>query len=286
MPACPSPLIGAHVPVAKGLARGAFPYARDIGAQALQVFTGNPRGWATPAGDPREDAAFRDLCERHAIPAYVHAPYLINLGSPDPTILERSVTSLAHALRRGAEVGARGVVVHTGSHVTGESEAAAMAQVREALLPLLDGLAPDGPRLLLEPTAGQGRSLCSALEDLPGYLAAVDNHPRAGLCLDTCHLFAAGAPLDVRGGMTRTLTKLVRLTGSGRLDLVHANDSKDQRGSRRDRHERVGRGQIGTAAFAALLRHPAVRRVPVILETPGGRAAWTEDIAALNALRR
>ena len=278
--------IGSHVPVAGGLAKGAFRFAAEIGATTLQVFVGNPRGWAPAHGDPRDDDAFRTLCGDAGIPAFVHTPYLVNLGSPTELTARRSVDAIDHNLRRAERIGARGVVVHTGSGVAEGGHDQAMKQVREGLLPLLDSLAEDGPALLLEPTAGQGRSLCAGLDDLPAYLDALDRHPRLGICLDTCHVFAAGAPLDQRGGMTRTLDRLVQLSAPVPLCLVHANDSKDARGSMRDRHERIGRGHIGEAAFRALIRHRAMRGVPVILETPGGRDAWTEDIALLGGMRK
>jgi deoxyribonuclease IV len=276
--------VGVHVPVAGGLASGGLAYARAVGAEAVQVFVSNPRGWATASGDPRQDAAFRDQCGAERIPAFVHAPYLVNLGSPTPLTLERSVASVRHALARGRAVGARGVVVHTGSAVDTDDRDAAMGKVREALLPLLEDI-HDGPDLLLEPTAGQGQSLCASVEQLGPYLEALDGHPRVGVCLDTCHAFAAGHDLAAPGGLRRTLDALVRVVGRGRLRLVHANDSKDALGSCRDRHERVGRGRIGQGAFAELFRHPAMREVPVVLETPGKAPEHTADLALLRSLR-
>jgi deoxyribonuclease-4 len=285
--------IGSHVPVARGLASGALAFAADIGAEAVQVFVSNPRGWAPAPGDPRQDEAFRERCARGLMPAFVHAPYLVNLGSPTEDTVRRSVRAVEHSLARGAAIGARGVVVHTGSAVAGARRELALRQVREVLLPVLDGLdalltgqgLPDGPFLLLEPTAGAGQALCATIEDLPPYLEALDWHPRVGICLDTAHAFAAGHDLAKPGGVHAALDLLTGTTGGDRLRLVHANDSKDGLGSRRDRHERIGRGQIGAAAFAELLAHPTVRGVPVVIETPGGRAAYAEDLALLRGLR-
>ncbi|MDP9395508.1 MAG: deoxyribonuclease IV [Actinomycetota bacterium] len=287
--AAPSP-VGVHVPVGRGLAAGGLRHAAAVGAEAVQVFVANPRGWALPAGKPDQDEAFLDGCRRDAIPAYVHSPYLVNLASPTPATLQRSIASVRHSLDRGRVLGARGVVVHTGSSVTGSSvtgsdRAAALAQVRAALLPVLEELPDDGPDLLLEPTAGQGQSLCATVDDLGPYLEALEAHPRVGVCLDTCHAFAAGHELSVAGGVRRMLDRLVEVTGPGRLRLVHANDSKDPVGSGRDRHERVGRGHIGEAAFAELFAHPATRGVPVVLETPGEEPEHIEDIAMLRKLR-
>ena len=187
-------------------------------------------------------------------------------------------------------MGAEGVVVHTGSYVdpagTTGLHAAAMRQVRDGLLPVLDALTGEAaPWLLLEPTAGQGRSLCAGVEDLGPYLDALDHHPKAGICLDTCHVFAAGAPLDEAGGATATLDRVVEIGDEGRLRLVHANDSLDVRGSFRDRHAPIGEGHIGEAAFAELLAHPATAGVPFVLETPGSRVPGNPDHALLVRLR-
>ncbi len=198
---------------------------------------------------------------------------------------------MAHNLARAAALGAEGVVVHTGSCVDGDAVdavGAAMAQVRDGLLPVLDALGPPGdgaPMLLLEPTAGQGRSLCAGVDDLGPYLDALDRHPAVGVCLDTCHVFAAGAPLDEPGGTTATVDRLVEVAGEGRLRLVHANDSMDVRGSFRDRHQRIGEGHIGIGAFEELLAHPATEGVPLVLETPGSRDVGDPQIALLQRLR-
>jgi deoxyribonuclease IV len=282
--------IGTHVQVGKGLAAGALATARALGHETLQVFVGNPRGWALSPGDPAQDAAFRAACEETGTRSFIHAPYLVNLGSPTPATYERSVAVVAHNLRRAAQLGAEGVVVHTGSYVDpeggAERHAAALAQVREALLPVLETLEGDSaPWLLLEPTAGQGRSLCAEVEDLHGYLEALDFHPRAGICLDTCHVFAAGAPLDEPGGATATVDRIVEIGGPGRLRLVHANDSMDVRGAFKDRHEKIGEGHIGLTAFEELFAHPATAGVPFILETPGSRDADSPDHAVLRKLR-
>ena len=277
--------VGSHVKVGSGLVRGALAQADAIGAETIQVFVGNPRGWAASPGDPVVDAAFRDACEAAGRRVFVHTPYLVNLGSPTTATYQRSVATVAHNLRRAAEVGAEGVVVHTGSCVDDGMLDPAMRQVREGLLPVLDVLGADGPSLLLEPTAGQGRSLCAGVDDLEPYLAALDGHPAVGVCLDTCHVFAAGAPLDEPGGTTATVDRLVEIGGPGRLRLVHANDSMDVRGAFRDRHQRIGDGYIGLGAFEELFAHPATEGVPFVLETPGSRDVDDPQIALLRKLR-
>jgi deoxyribonuclease-4 len=188
--------IGAHAKVTGGLATGSLRYAAEVGAEAIQVFVSNPRGWAPSGGDASQDAALREHVAATGLPVFVHAPYLVNVGSPDPLVRERSVAAIRRSLRRGRDIGARGVVVHTGSAV-GSDRDKALGRVRECLLPLLDELRDDDPDLLLEPMAGQ--TLCAALPDLEPYLDRLDWHPRAGVCLDTCHAFAAGHDLATPG---------------------------------------------------------------------------------------
>jgi deoxyribonuclease-4 len=272
-------LIGAHVPVAGGLATGGLRYAADIGAEMIQVFVSNPRGWALATGDPVEDAKLREA----AMPVFVHANYLVNFGSPTRETLEGSVAVVRHTLRRGAEIGALGVVVHTGSAVSQPREAA-MRQLREHLLPLLDEIPDDGPDLLLEPMAGQGQMLCATVQDLGPYLEALDFHPKAGVCLDTCHVFAAGHDLTDADGVRLTLDALHEVA-PGRLKLIHANDSKDVCGSKKDRHENIGAGRIGTAPFADLMRHPVAAGVSICIETPGKADKHREDVELLKKLR-
>ncbi|MFF9014016.1 deoxyribonuclease IV [Streptomyces sp. NPDC014870] len=278
--------VGGHVPVAGGLATVGLGYARELGAETVQVFVANPRGWATPVGNPAQDELFRAGCEAESLSAWVHAPYLINFGSHTEATVEKSVESLRHSLRRGRAIGAKGVVVHTGSATGGRPRAEALAQVRERMRPLLDELThPDDPFLLLESTAGQGFSLCSRAEDFGPYFDALDHHPKLGICLDTCHIFAAGHDLTGPHGMTQTLDQLVATVGEGRLKLIHANDSKDVVGAHKDRHANIGAGHIGEDPFRALMRHHATDGVPLIIETPGGKEGHTADVERLKKLR-
>ncbi|MDT4907881.1 MAG: deoxyribonuclease [Pseudonocardiales bacterium] len=269
--------IGAHVSVAGGLAR-ALPRAEAVGAETMQVFVANSRAWAHPAEDPAGDEEFRATC---AFPVFVHAPYLINFGSPSPDTLERSTRALAFSLRRGAAIGARGVVVHAGSAVLGNRWDDAMRQVREHLLPVLD--LDHGPQVLIEPTAGGGGALASDAASLAAYLDVLDRDERIGVCLDTCHLHAAGHDLSTRDGFSAALRTYGRAAGRGRIGLVHVNDSRDPAGSKRDRHASIGAGTIGRDAFAALFTAPATRGVPLVVETADTDHA--ADITTLKALR-
>ena len=170
-------LIGAHATVTGGLATGGLAYAAEVGAEVIQVFVSNPRGWATGPGDAAQDRLLRDS----GLPVFIHAPYLINLGWGDPAVASKSASAVAHALQRGGEIGARGVVMHTGSAVGWADREQALRQLGEIALPLLDKLGDDDPDLLFEPMAGQGQMLCAQAADLAPYLAAVERHPKAGI---------------------------------------------------------------------------------------------------------
>jgi deoxyribonuclease-4 len=277
--------IGGHAPAAGGLAKAALPYLDKSAATAVQVYVSNPRAWLLADGDPAQDEAFTDGCADRGVAVYVHAALLVNIASPTPLTVERSLATLEHALERGAAIGARGVVFHAGSAVDDEHARIALRQVGKALVPLLDRAAAAGwPQLLVEPSAGGRRSLAARVDALGPYLDAVDRHPYLGVCFDTCHAWAAGHDVSSPGGMAATLDALAAAVGADRLRLVHANDSKDARGSTRDRHESLGRGTIGAGGFAELMSHPAASRVPVIVETPNDDGqGHPADIALLRA---
>jgi deoxyribonuclease-4 len=181
------------------------------------------------------------------------------------------------------------VVFHAGSSVDEAHAPAAFRQLHDVLLPILDeAMASGGPRLLVEPTAGGGRSMAARVEELAAYFDAVDQHPWLGVCLDTCHAWAAGHDLTAPGGMKSMLDALVVACDgdASRLRLIHANDSKDACGSVRDRHETIGAGSIGKAPFAELFAHAATAGVPLIVETPSvGTVGHSADIATLKRLR-
>ncbi|GAA2695794.1 MULTISPECIES: deoxyribonuclease IV [Nonomuraea] len=275
----PTSLIGGHVSVTGGLATGGLKYMAEIGAEMAQVFVTNPRGWALAAGRPEEDAKLAES----GVVSFIHTPYLVNFGSPNPETLANSIAITRHTLLRGVATGSKGVVVHTGSAVS-QSRDDALRQLHEHLLPLLEEIPDDGPDLLLEPMAGQGAMLCATVQDLEPYLAALDWHPKAGVCLDTCHAFAAGHDLASPDGVRETFDALHAIA-PGRLKLVHANDSKDVCGSKKDRHENIGAGHIGAQPFGELMRHPAVAGVPICIETPGKAEQNRADIELLKKLR-
>jgi len=280
-----TPLIGAHTPTSGGMAKRSINYAIETGSEAIQVFASNPRGWAMPPANTEADSAFRARAAEHNIETYVHAPFLINLGSPTPSTYENSLASTAYSLSRGRDIGALGVVIHTGSAVDESHIPQAWKQIHDGMMPVLEKLTDEDPWLLLEPTAGQGQSLVKKLDDLTKYFDALEWHPKVGVCLDTCHVFAAGHDIAKKGGMTETLDLLVSIVGIERIQLIHANDSMDVCGALKDRHQNIGEGEIGAKPFEELLAHPAVVNAPLILETPGQEAEHGAEVAMLKKMR-
>jgi deoxyribonuclease-4 len=279
------PRLGAHTPTSGGMAKRSIAYAQEVKAEAIQVFASNPRGWAMPDANVEADKLFRDKALELDIETYVHAPFLINLGSPTVATYENSVASTAYSLKRAKEIGSKGAVIHTGSAVDAGHVDKAWKQIKKGMMPVLTKLTDEDPWLLLEPTAGQGQSLVKKLDDLLYYFEALEWHPKVGVCLDTCHVFAAGHDIAKKGGMTETLDLLVKLVGIERIQLIHANDSMDVCGALKDRHQNLGDGEIGIKPFEELLAHPVAQNAPLILETPGMEAKHGQEIALLSQMR-
>jgi deoxyribonuclease IV len=273
---------GAHVPT-RGRPASAVEYAVEIGADAFQIFVSNPRAWAPPP--LLTDAAVRDFREARAAagigPVFAHSSYLVNIASPEGGFRRRSIDLARSELDAVAELEADGLVVHAGAGGPGERAAAVDRAARSVLDIIGDGA---GPEVVLELTAGGAGTVASTIAEAAELFAAVDRHARVSLCLDTCHLFGAGAPLDTPEGAAATLDELRTHRLARRLRLVHANDARDPRGSRRDRHTHPGQGLIGEAGFRAVLAHPAVRRCAVLVETRGGTGEHAADVASLRRL--
>jgi deoxyribonuclease-4 len=280
--------IGAHVSVAGGLL-AAVGNATRVGCEAFQVFLSNPRAWAPPPADPAADERFRSLVAEAGLgPVFAHAPYLVNFASASPATRERSLEVVAATLRRGAAVGAAGVVLHAGQAL-GAGRAAGLAWTREALLALADGDrrgrgVPAGPDLVLELTAGTRGALAARFEQMAELLAACDHHPRLKVCMDTCHAHASGYDLAGPAGAGAALDELFATLGD-RVVLIHANDSRDGVGSGRDRHCPIATGTIGERGFAAVLAHPGLAALAIITETTGDPEQMAADLALLKRLR-
>jgi deoxyribonuclease-4 len=252
--------------------------AEERGGNALQTFSSNPRGWALPPCDRAEDARGREALAARGFPLFLHAPYLVNLASPNPQTLSRSVASTAFALERAARLGAAGVVVHAG-HAVGSAREEALDRVGRALAGLLE--LEYGVDLLVELTAGGRGALACRPEEAAELLQALDGHPGLRICIDTCHLWAAGVDLASEDGRAELAAGL-RALGPGRVALVHVNDSADPPGSRRDRHRNLGKGTIPPEALAPLLALPELAGAALVTETPGTPEEQAADVATLR----
>lgn len=269
---------GAHVRTAGGL-RSAIDAARAVGADVVQVFLSNPRAWAAPRIETAERFG-EQWREADIGPFYVHAPYLVNIASPSPDFHAKSLELVARSVAACEVAGAAGFVVHAGAGGTGEP-AAARARAAGLLGSALE-LAQD-TRLLVELMAGTAGAVASTFAEAAALFDAVGDD-RLGLCIDTCHLFAAGYGLDDAEGVEACFAELHDLGLAGRLALVHANDAKHPRGSHRDRHERIGEGLIGVEGFFEILHRPEVRDLDLVLETPADPEQRTRELATLRRL--
>jgi deoxyribonuclease-4 len=274
--------LGAHLPISAGILR-AVERAAAIGAEAIQIFSGNPAAWQRRAELPVDLPAFRGRAAELGIgPIAIHASYLINLAGPDGEVRERSIRLLAHELAVAPAYGARFVNVHLGSH-KGAGPEAGIEQAADGIARALAEAPepPGGPLLVLENSAGGGGGLGTAVEEIARILDAVAARggpaERVGLCLDTAHLWGAGYDVATAGGADAVLAALDAQVGLDRLVMVHLNDSKAGRGSRLDRHQHLGAGELGPGeGLARFLTHPKLAHVAYYLETPGMDAGYDE----------
>lgn len=276
--------LGFHVPIAGGLSRCLLE-ARWRRCQTLQVFTSAPVQWAPRPFDPVEVADFaRGLKHAGIAPLFIHAPYLLNLASPDRRLRRRSITRLVSDLRLANQWQAAGVVLHLGSGGDSRRPGLVLQRVARGLREALDRAGP--PALaILENCAGQGKIVGATPEEL-GEVVTRCGSDRLGLCLDTAHAFAAGFRVHEPEGLDDLLSRLAAACGD-LLCLVHANDSLAALGSNRDRHWHIGRGAIGPLGWRTIMSSPRLRHLPFIMETPKGRGtALQDDLANLKALRR
>lgn len=280
-----TPLLGAHVSVAGGLVEG-LRRGAELGCDTLQIFVKSPSQWQSKPLLPEDAEAFRVAHAASAIgPVVAHAAYLINLAAPDPQILSRSRAALADELRRCAALGVAALVVHPGAHM-GAGEEAGLAAIARSLDAVDAELGECPTRVLLEITAGQGTVLGSRLQHLAAIRAQAGSRDRLGVCLDTCHAFAAGYALDSAAGWGDFLAEVDSEIGFDLVGCVHLNDSVGALGSRKDRHANIGEGCLGVEPFRRLLTEPRLSGVPKILETPFGddELGHARDLAILRGL--
>ena len=276
---------GAHMSIAGGI-QCAVDRAVEVECETLQVFTKSARQWAARQLVDDEVEAFRNRRADAGIdPAVAHASYLINLGTADRDLWERSCESFVVEIDRCARLGLDGIVIHPGAH-GGNGERSGLDRVAAALETVIEK-ASAGPRVLLETTAGQGTALGGRLEHLRWFLDRLGSD-RLGVCLDTCHLHAAGYSLASPAEVEACLTEIETVIGFENVHVMHCNDSLGEAGSHRDRHAHIGAGTIGDGGFAALLTDPRLQAIPAVLETPKDEAReWDRaNLARLRALHR
>jgi deoxyribonuclease-4 len=259
--------LGAHLSIAGGLPT-AVERAAALGATALQIFTRNQVQWRMPPLDPAVCAEFRRSVTAAGISVVcVHTSYLLNLAADDADLRRRSADALVAEIRRAEAIGCAAVVLHPGASGSA-TPAQGIARLAVGLSRVLADTADCGTVLALENTSGRGTILGATLAQIAEIVDRCDRHPRLGLCLDTCHAFAAGYDLRTPHCVARLVTEIDRAVGIDRLCLLHLNDSVGPLGSRVDRHAHIGHGAIGDAGFRAVLRNPALAGVPGIIETP------------------
>lgn len=287
-----SPRFGAHMSVAGGLPR-AVQRAVVHRCDSLQIFAKNASQWRgrdVPAEEIREFRA--GVAAAGIRPVVSHASYLINLATTERALRERSIEAMADEIDRAEALGLLGVVLHPGCYTVG-SEASGLRAIADGLLAVLRDRRRGTTMVLLEHTAGQGTALGATFEQLAAIIAGMRDHPRVGVCLDTCHLLASGYDIVSAEGYARTFRDFGRLVGFERLKAFHVNDSKRPLGSRVDRHEHIGQGHLGLIAFRRLVNDRRFRGMPMLLETPKGEGKATGPIGIdpmdennLNILRR
>jgi deoxyribonuclease-4 len=288
------PLFGAHLSIAGGIPR-ALDRAKATRCDALQIFTKSAGQWRARPLPPEEIAAFRRRREETGLrSAIAHNSYLINIAAASAALRQQSIAALDEELDRAEALGLDGLVMHPGSYTTG-SEAQGLELIADALRDLLRTRAgASGPIILLEQTAGQGTNLGHRFEHLAEILQRLEGDPRVGICLDTCHLLAAGYDLCSDAGYSATLALFDSLIGTDRICAFHLNDSKKPCGSRVDRHEHIGKGCLGIEPFRRIVNDRRFAGVPMLLETPkldvpervrrAEADAW--DMRNLRTLRR
>lgn len=278
-------LIGAHVSTSGGLAK-AVSRGEEIGCRSIQIFNQSPRAWRPTDFSEDDFAEFREAMAASPVESVIiHAIYLINTATPDRELAAKSRESLIHALRVGDAIGAEGVVLHPGSR---KQEEVVPAIVRSGAL-IEDALSEsESCPVLIEQMAGHANILAHTFEEIAGIIEAAGGGKRLGLCLDSCHLYAAGYDVGTYEGIDSMLAECDRVLGKRRLKALHLNDSKEPLGSHRDRHADLGLGEIGERGLARYLSEPRFEGLPATMETPGPdkKGPVAADIALANSLMK
>lgn len=279
------PILGAHLSIAGGYYKAADA-AGALAMQTVQIFTKNNNQWSGKALSDDDAARFRQSIANHNLVAPLsHSSYLINLASPNPELWNKSVEAMVVELERASRLGIDWVVLHPGAYTDGD-EAAGVSRIIEALDIINHRTAGLTTGTLLETTAGQGKSIGWRFEHLASLLGGAKHPERLGVCLDTCHIFAAGYPMSPASAYEETFGRFNELIGVEQIRAFHLNDSKKELGSRVDRHEHIGRGKLGLEPFRLLLNDKRFANVPMYMETPKGMEDGRElDAINLETLR-
>lgn len=274
---------GAHVSISGGVFN-APKNGQEATCDVVQIFSKNQIQWKVSPLKDEDITKFKAEERRTGVKVVcVHASYLINLSSFDRQKLAQSRSNFIIEMQRAEALSIPYLVVHPGSH-TGQGERKGLVRVSETLNFVLDKCPDLGLKILLESTAGQGDTLGYTFEQLAEMRSKVEAGHKVGVCLDTCHLFAAGYDLRSEEGYEKTMTELEEMVGLQQVGIIHTNDSKRELGSRIDRHEHIGDGALGLAAFRNLVNDGRFRSIPMIIETPGGAEKDMENLSKLRAL--
>ncbi len=273
---------GAHVSTAGGIHR-AIERAVDIGADAVQVFTQSPRMWRAGTHRPEDVERWHELRAEHAIQGAVsHAIYLINIASDDPELHDKSTAALSASMDAAELLALDAVIFHPGSRKQGQLDDACLDRMARAIHTVLER--SESSWLLLENSAGQGGTIGRDLDELAAVIHRVGDHPRLGVCLDTCHWYVSGVDVTDRSVLDHQLSYLDEAIGLHRLRALHINDAKTPLGSNRDRHENIGDGEMG-AQLATFLQHPLLQHLGAYLEVPGsGDGPDADQLARVRSL--
>jgi deoxyribonuclease-4 len=276
--------IGAHLSAAGGI-HTAVDRAEAIGAESLQVFTQSPRAWRPTNHDPANFALFRERrAEIGLHGALCHALYLCNLAAPNDEVYEKSIAAMRNTMEVASGIGAEAVVFHVGSHL-GSGFEQGLERVVPALEQVLE-LTTDETWLLMENSAGTGGTIGRSINELAAIYARLDRHPRLGICLDSCHLYASGVDVTDPARLDELLDEVDASIGLDRLRALHVNDSATELGSNRDRHANIGEGKLGEA-LGVFLGNPRLQGLPAVLETDGpeGKGPDANEVRKTKEIR-
>jgi len=273
--------IGCHMSIGKGFAKaceGAF----KIGGETMQFFTRNPRGSKAKEIKEIDVKQYKEAIARNTFgPVVAHAPYILNLASPKDEMWELAQRIMIEDLERMGRLGVQYIALHPGSHV-GKGVEYGIKRIASGLSKVLQESSSD-TIILLETMAGSGTEVGSTFEEIKEIIDLVESDKELGVCFDTCHTFASG--YDVDSDLDRVLKEFDEIIGLQKLKALHVNDSKNEKGSKKDRHANLGEGVMGVETFKKFVNHPKLQNLPLVLETPGGIDNYQREIALLREMR-